>query len=676
MKRASLTALAALALGCAPQPAPPSPPASPVTAFVDVTVLPLDADRRLPHHTVLVREGRIVALAPAASLKVPEGARVIDGRGKFLLPGLADMHVHLTRESDLGLYLAEGVTTVRNMWGAPIHLEMRARIARGELDGPSIHTAGPIVDGEEPVHDGSLAVRDAADAERAVTLHREAGYDFVKVYSRISPAAYARLAERTRAAGMKLAGHVPRAVGLVGAVDAGLGVVEHLSFFAEALQAEGSPVAGKFDDASQDRKIDFVDEARLPALVRKLRERGVWVCPTRNLAAQSAPAAEIRARLARPEIKYVPGFEQAMWAPREDGPPEELARAAREAAFADRVIAALHRGGVRLVTGTDTGNPLVIPGFTLHEELRLLVRAGLSPYAALRAATADASALLGTASEVGVVATGRRADLLLVDADPLLDVAASERIAGVMARGRWYGPAERAALLQKVEDHAARRVDPFASVPPLAAEGAREFAATFEVSWRGVPFDTERMVVTRAASGERTVHAQTIDPHRGQWMTVHLFAGASGLGDRLGLASDGAAGRGRIEVLRDAGRARGSGVLLSGMPAALDAELPEGALLGADHLLAPKLLLAPRLAGLEVGASLELREAEVALGSSAGAKLRALTVTRAPDEGAARRFQITVAGRRPKTEVLWLDARGFPLAFEIQAWGGIRYTRR
>jgi imidazolonepropionase-like amidohydrolase len=672
-----LLLLAILLSACEPAHVP-ALAAAPVTAFVDFTVVPMDADHLLPHHTVLVRGSRIIAVGPSSSQPVPAGAFVLDGRGRYLMPGLADMHVHLNREIDLALYLARGVTTVRNMWGAPVHLAWRARIEKGELRGPTIYTAGPIVDGEDPVHEGSLVVRTPEDAERAVRMHKEAGYDFVKVYSKIGRPAYERLAAAAKAAGLPLVGHVPRAVGFVAAVDAGQASVEHMNMFGDALQADGSPVAGKFDDASWDRKIDFVDEAKIPALVQHIREHGASICPTRTVLSQFAGEAAIRERLKRPEMHYVPGFELAIWSPAPDGTPEAQARRQRSTALADKLIRALHEGGVRLLAGTDVGNPLQIPGFTLHEELEAFVRAGLTPYEALRTATRDAADFMG--SDAGVVAVGRRADLVLLDADPLADVRNADHIVGVMARGRWIGPADLSELLAKAAAYAERRTDPFEGMPALTGEGKPEFSATYDVSWRGVPFDNERVLVTRLGSGELAIHAQTIDPHRGQWFAIHLAAG-QGSGRHLIVESDGAQGRGRVELTREGARARVRGTMLSGVPGALDADLPEAALLGAEHMIAGKLLLVPKLGQLGVGQSIEVRESEVALGSTVEVPVRTRTVTRTEDttitvagkEVAVRRYELSLGKKKP--DVMLVDGGGWLAGYEIQSFG-VRFVRR
>lgn len=676
-----LGALSLLACSAAPAPAPPIEQA-PTTAFVHVTVVPMDSERLLPDQTVLVRGERIAALGASASLPVPAGARVIEGRGKYLMPGLAEMHAHLTREEDLALYLARGVTTVRNMWGTPMHLAWRERIAKGELLGPRIVTAGPIVDGDDPVHDGSLVVRSEAEADRAVALHRQAGYDFLKVYSRLSAGAFERLLAEATRVGLPVAGHVPRAVGLARAVDAGMRAIEHLNTFEEALQADSSPVRGKWDADARERKMDFLDEAKIPAVVKQLHDKGTWICPTRNLLNQNATASVIRERLERPEMRYVPGFDRAIWAPADDGTPEQLDRNQREVALADRMVRALHAGGVHLLLGTDSGNPLVIPGFTVHEELALFVHDGLSPYEALRAGTSDAAAFLGKAGDQGTVAVGKVADLLLVEGNPLADVAQADRLAGVMVRGRYLGEPERAELLGRAEAFAQGKVDLFRDMPALAAVGTKELSGTYEVAWKDVPFDRERLLVERGADGQRVIRAQSFDPHRGQGTSLTLWPGAAGVGERMVLESDGANGRGRVEVKRAGGKAHGQGLLLSGVEGAADLAIEEGELLGADHFLASKLLLAPRLAAMEVGQTLETRQREVSLGSAIEATHATVKVTRTADlplgpeegPGVARRFEITEGKRRPG--VLLLDAAGTPLRYEISAHGATLRFRR
>jgi imidazolonepropionase-like amidohydrolase len=671
----TLSIVSSCVSSCAHAPVPaPAPAAEERTiAFVDVNVVPLDSERVVGGQTVLVRAGSIVAVGPSSNVTVPAHAQVVDGRGKYLMPGLADMHTHLVREEDLLLYVARGVTTVRNMWGAPVHLAWRDRIRRGALVGPTIVTAGPIVDGEDPTHDGSLIVRNAQEAKVAIALHQRAGYDFVKIYSDLSLPAFAALMTAAKSAGLPVVGHVPRPVGLARAVDEGQHSIEHLSAFSEALQKDDSPVAGKFDRASRARKLDFIDEAKLAPLVEHLRTSGAWVCPTRVVWSLNDSPEALKQRLARPEMKYVGPFELAIWKSELDRSPEQIAADARTNAFGDRVLAALHDGHASLLVGTDTGNPFVVPGYSVHEELALFVRAGMTPYEALSAATRRAAEFLST-NEFGTIAVGKRADLLLVEGNPLVDVREADRIAGVMVRGRWLGAVELSALLATVEDAARGNRDPFAQMPPIVVEGRAEFSGTFRITWGDVAFGAERVVVAASATGERAIHAQSFDPHEGQRGTMHLWPGKDARGERLLVESEGASGRGHAELTREGASVRGRAVLLPGAEASLDAPLEATATLSAHEFFAPRFMLVPALAKLAVDESFELHEGELSLGSTLAVRMKTLRAKRIADALTTRRFEIA-DGKKPPM-VLSLDARGWPVLYEQEAFGAkLRFER-
>lgn len=672
--------------GCstAPQAAAPSSTGAGTgtIAFVGVTVVPLDGERALPDHSVLVRDGRITAVGPSSSVAAPGGARVIDGRGKYLIPGLADMHTHVAHKEELLLYLARGVTTVRVMWGSPLILAWRERIKAGQMVGPTIVTSGPIVDGDPPAHDGSFVVRTPEEADQAVALHKKAGYDFIKVYSRLSVAAYQRLVVAAREAGLPVAGHVPRAVGLSGALEARQVSVEHLMGFSDELQSDSSPVRGKFDPQSIDKKIDFIDEGKLPGLAQRLRERGVWSCPTLTVI-QDIASAEARERLARPEMKYMQPLYLAMWQPRPDPPPEELASQARSNALNNRIVRALRDAGARLLVGTDTGNPFVVPGYSMHNELELLVGAGLTPLEALRAATRDAAEFLGAAGEFGRIAAGQRADLVLLSGNPLTDVREARTIAGVMARGRWFDEGALTKYLAEVEAFAKEAADPFAEMPGLGAGGKREFAARFEVIWKGARFGVERLFIERGAKDERVLFAQSYDGRYNQRSSLRLVVGAAGDGEALELRTDGSKGRGEAVVRREGGRARVNGTLLSG-PAfdGEEAAASGGVVLGAEEFLAGKALVGLKLHDLAMGKEREIKILDLSLGSSGKLSEASFRVVRSPDTtvefgGAkvpARRYEM-VPERGPKNALL-LDMDGWPLGFEIEAYGStVRFNR-
>lgn len=416
------------------------------TAFVGVTVLPMTRlGASLPDHTVVVEQDRIVALGPAAEIPVPRGALRIDGFGNYLIPGLADMHVHLEYfdEPDvLKWFLANGVTTVRNMDGREYILDWRSAVEDGSLLGPTIYTAGPILDGSPPVLPDNTIVTDPSEARTAVQQQVEAGYDFVKVYSALAPEVYRAILETARDLNVPVAGHVPRSVDLAGVLSGQQATIEHLFDLGVFIEADDSP----FRDAWHWSKL----YAAMPVTVDKLSElamgladRDIRVVPTlvqANRALASAPALEEWSTAA--ELRHLPADALAAW---EDMIRRTTARmededwALVEQGRRNRLdmVGALHQAGVDLLVGTDTPNPFVTPGFSVAEELENFVEAGLSPAEALMAATREPATFLGASESWGTIQVGRRADLVLLDADPLDDVGRVRQRLGVMTRGRW-----------------------------------------------------------------------------------------------------------------------------------------------------------------------------------------------------------------------------------------------
>ncbi|HEY0482376.1 MAG TPA: amidohydrolase family protein [Kofleriaceae bacterium] len=449
-------------------PGPRDRPAAAPSAFAiapgdlvitDVSVVPMASDGVLPHHTVVVRGDRIIAVAPSASLPVPAGTTAIDGTGKWLMPGLADMHVHAFRDDDLTLFLAAGVTTIRNMFGSEQHLAWRSDIAHGTRLGPTIVTAGPIIDGDPPVWPGSTVLVDPADADKVVAAQKAAGYDFLKSYSRLSRPAYEALAAAGKRAGMAVAGHVPEAVGLDGALAAHQRSIEHLDGYLLAMVAEGVPLP-ESRPARLRATLAALDPSRLPGAVARTLAAGTWNCPTLVVLDRFAAlddVAALRRRVAW--LDKVPPAIVAMWDPKQDfrlqsytAEDFQTLRAAN--AQRARVFAALAAANAPILVGTDTGNPFVIPGAALHEEIELMVAAGMPRPRVLRAATADAARYLGAPHEAGVVEVGARADLVLVATDPLTAPLPAVPD-GVLVRGRWLPRADLEARLADITRRAA-----------------------------------------------------------------------------------------------------------------------------------------------------------------------------------------------------------------------------
>ncbi len=430
-----------------------------VYAITDVTVVPMDRERLLPKRTVIVRDGRIEAIGAARSTRVPAGAVRIDGRNRFLMPGLAEMHAHVPGGADpqwtkdvLFLYAANGITFARGMLGAPAHLELRSKLERGELTGPRLYTSGPSLNGN--------SVATPEDGRRMVGEQKAAGYDFLKIHPGLDRARYDAIAAAAREHELPFGGHVPDSVGLRRALEAKQITVDHLDGYMPLLVRDDAAApeggGGFFGYDLTDR----VDGRKIPGVARLTARSGVWNVPTDSLIHHLLlPGLGEAELLAREEMRYVPRTMIEGWKKARAGlrsqPDYNPLRAARFIAVRGKLIKALHDEGAGLLLGSDAPQIFNVPGFSLHRELRYLVQAGLTPYQALSTGTREVARFLGTPDDFGTVEPGRRADLILVEGDPLRDVANLRRRAGVMVGGRWLPEAEiRAGLAAIAARHA------------------------------------------------------------------------------------------------------------------------------------------------------------------------------------------------------------------------------
>lgn len=427
-----------------------------VVAFVGVNVVPMDRERVIANQTVIVRDGRIAEIGPAGQVDVPAGALRVDGAGKYLMPGLAEMHGHLPGgqaprefiDNVLFLFVANGVTTVRGMQGHPRQLGIRDSIAQGLTLGPTLYLGSPALAGM-----GGQAVQTPEEARRRVRAYKEAGYDLLKVHEGLTREVYDAIAATAREVGIPFGGHVSDLVGLRAALAAGQITVDHLDNYIFEAESDDSPLRDATPQERQRRLPFHLDEAKIPELAAATKRAGAWVVPTMPLWEVLQGASEPpEALLQRPEVRYMPPQQVQQWANAvrnfQSNADPDAARA--HIAFRKRMLKALADAGVGILLGSDAPQIFSVPGFSLHREMRAMVDAGLTPYQVLESGTRNVAVYFGVPDEFGTVAPGRRADLILLDANPLEDVGNVARRAGVMVRGRWLPESEIQERLARI----------------------------------------------------------------------------------------------------------------------------------------------------------------------------------------------------------------------------------
>lgn len=422
---------------------------APVTAFVGVNVVPMDAERVLEDQTVLVVDGTIAVIGPRASVDVPSTAVTISGENRWLVPGLGEMHAHVGGSDEavartLFLYLSQGITTARGMLGQPQHLEIRARLASGDLLGPRLYTSGPSLNGP--------SIPDADSARQAVRHQAELGYDFMKIHPGLSRQEYDAIAQTGREAGLDWAGHVPVDVGLARALEVQQSSIDHLDQYMEAIVVPGTDVSQSLFFGLN--LAGSVDEAKIAEVARATAEAGVWNVPTQSLIENMASSATGEEMAAQPSMRYMPPQQLAAWTNQKDeflqSPAYSPEAAARAVAVRRQLIKALHDAGAGLLLGSDAPQVFQVPGFSIQHELELMVASGLTPYEALRAGTYNVAEYFEASDQFGTIEEGKAADFVLVDGNPLSDIANMARRSGVMVAGRWLSAADIASRLEEI----------------------------------------------------------------------------------------------------------------------------------------------------------------------------------------------------------------------------------
>jgi imidazolonepropionase-like amidohydrolase len=424
------------------------------TAFVDVTVIPMDRAGELRGHTVVVQGDRIVAVGPVATTPVPAGATRIDGRGRYLMPGLAEMHAHVIGGQNpdherlnrdiLFLYVANGITSIRAMLGQPNQLPLRQRILAGDVLGPTMYVSAPSLNGNSaPTPDSAATL---------VRAHKAAGYDFLKIHPGLALDTYDAIVRTANAVGLTWAGHVPAAVGLPHALASRQSTVDHLDGFLEAATPDSvferlrMPGGGGVSFA---QFVASVDPARFPEIAGRMRAAGTWSVPTmlvwENLYTQAespeqmAQRAELRYASRQAVAGYVTQKQNQVRAQRAQGITPEVA--AQYLALRRSALKALADADAPLLMGTDSPQLFMVPGFALHRELGIVAAAGLTPFQIYASGSRNVARYvaehLKQDGSFGTIAVGQRADMVLLEANPLETVDNLTRRSGVMVQGRW-----------------------------------------------------------------------------------------------------------------------------------------------------------------------------------------------------------------------------------------------
>jgi imidazolonepropionase-like amidohydrolase len=444
------------------------------TALVHVNVLDVVRGKVLTDQTVVVRDGKIESVGEAKATTIGGDVQAVDETGKFVMPGLWDMHVHFASADYAPLFVANGVVGVRDMHAhLPFMLlPLRKQIAEGRKVGPTILTAISMVDGAPPLWGGTMTATSDEEARKAVQTLEEKGADLVKVYSSLPPEAFDAICDEAKKVGLPVSGHVPESVSVLDASKKGLRSMEHIFGILTAASSQESALRSEMISSmrgidaktyygllirSQVKALDTFDGKRAELLYQEFAKNRTYQCPTltvhRMFARLTEPSftEDARVRYTPSLIKNVAWKQTLAWV-------EPIAQNAADQRrlFAKTldIVGQMHRAGVPILAGTDTSNPYCMAGFSLHDELELLVEAGLSPLEAIRSATIEPARYMNQEGSQGEVKPAQRADLLILDGNPLEDIRRTREIRAVVLNGQYLDRTSLDAMLEKAEKSA------------------------------------------------------------------------------------------------------------------------------------------------------------------------------------------------------------------------------
>lgn len=420
-----------------------------------VNILPMDHEEIIPNQDILVHNGMIIKIRKTGRIHPGKNAVVIEAKGKYIIPGLAEMHAHVPPTEDeneiqrqLNLFLLHGITTIRGMLGHPKHLVVRAKVLNKELPGPRFYTSGPSFNGN--------SVKSAEEGKEMVRKQKQDGYDFLKIHPGLTRENFDAVAEQAVISDIELAGHVPFDVGIWRATETRYATIDHLDGFLEGITPGIQNIAANDAGLFGIFLTDKIDTTQFNRLAKALRQNHIWLVPTQALAERwMSPLVKPEDLMKAEGMQYIPAATANQWANAKRNfmstPKYDSAQAVRYLELRRRLIKFLHENSVGILLGSDAPQVFNVPGISTHQELEYLVQAGISPYFALASGTVNVGFFFN--NNTGIIREGKRADFLVLDKNPLENISNTRSIWGIMSGHYWLGNDYRIKMLKSLEVH-------------------------------------------------------------------------------------------------------------------------------------------------------------------------------------------------------------------------------